>query len=84
MNYIIIFIINLFISFSLYSADIKIIDLHNVLDEKVEINENNISQTKISNEELIVDKNKEKLNKFKTLKEDYDNQLNEILELEED
>ena len=84
MNYIFIFIINLFFSFALYSADIKIIDLHNVSDEKVEVNENNISQTIISNEESVLDKNEEKLKKFKTLKEDYDNQLNEILELEEE
>ena len=84
MNYIFIFIINLFFSFALYSADIRIIDLHNVSDEKVEVNENNISQTIILNEESVLDKNEEKLKKFKTLKEDHDNQLNEILELEEE
>ena len=48
MNYILIFLINFFFSFALYSADIKIINLHSVLDEKVEVNESNSSETLIS------------------------------------
>ena len=61
MNYFIIFFINFFYSFAVYSEAIKIIDLHSDFNEEMETNENNITDTIILNEELFLNQNEEKL-----------------------